>query len=428
MALGGGTFVMQNKTLPGSYINVVSKNVEKNDVDNGVASIALVLSWGIDEKVFEVTADDFSKKSLQIFGYPADSDELVQVREIFKHANKVYFYKLNSNGAKSVCKYATAICKGMRGNDLKITIEKNVNDTSKYDVKLYLEQELVDLQTVASSNELIDNDFVVYEKDVPLTVGTTQFDGGTGTSADNPQVSDHKKYLDAMESYKFNTMGVVSEDESIKKMYVEYTKRMRDEYGNKFQCVVYNYVADYEGIINVKNSKDLVPWLIGAESACELNSSCTNMEYDGELEIEVSFTQTELENSLKSGELVFHRVGNSIRILEDINSLTTFTEKKLEDFKMNQTMRIVDKIANDIATIFNDKYLGKIPNNESSRISLWNDIVKHHQELESLGAIEDFDSTNVVVEKGETKNSVVVSDVINISSSMTHLYMTVIVQ
>ena len=114
--------------------------------------------------------------------------------------------------------------------------------------------------------------------------------------------------------------------------------------------------------------------------------------------------------------------------LEDINSLTTTTVDKGNDFKYNQTIRVVDQIANDIAKLFNTKYLGKIPNNASGRVSLWADIVAHHKELETLQAIESFNPSLLKVEQGATKKSVVVNDVITVVNSMAQLYMTVVVQ
>ena len=91
-------------------------------------------------------------------------------------------------------------------------------------------------------------------------------------------------------------------------------------------------------------------------------------------------------------------------------------------------MRVLDQIGNDIAGVFNQKYLGKIPNNAAGRISLWNDIVRHHQELERIQAIENFDPDQVVVDPGETKKSVVVTDFVTPVNAMGQLYMTVVVQ
>ena len=81
----------------------------------------------------------------------------------------------------------------------------------------------------------------------------------------------------------------------------------------------------------------------------------------------------------------------------------------------------------DIATLFNTYYLGKVQNDASGRISLWNEIVKHHQELETLRAIENFSADDVTVEQGDTKKSVVVTDNVSIVNAMEQLYMTVVV-
>jgi hypothetical protein len=125
---------------------------------------------------------------------------------------------------------------------------------------------------------------------------------------------------------------------------------------------------------------------------------------------------------------VFHLVYGDVRVLEDVNSLVTTTVDKGDDFKYNQTIRVIDQIANDIAKIFNTKYLGKIPNNASGRVSLWGDIVAHHRQLETIQAIENFDSSLVTVEQGATKRSVVVNDVVQVVNAMAQLYMTVVVQ
>ena len=152
------------------------------------------------------------------------------------------------------------------------------------------------------------------------------------------------------------------------------------------------------------------------------------MVYDGEYEIIANHTQAELEDCIKAGQIVFHNVYGEIRLLEDVNSLTTTTVDKGEDFKANQTIRVIDQIANDIARLFNTKYLGKIPNNASGRISLWGDIIAHHRQLEESQAIENFNSELVTVEQGATKKSVIVNDVVTVVNSMAQLYMTVVIQ
>ena len=207
--------------------------------------------------------------------------------------------------------------------------------------------------------------------------------------------------------------------------------------GKKCQVVVYNQTKpDHEGVINVVSTVSdenapayaLVAWVAGAEAGCKINESCTNMLYDGEYDVVVDKTQEELEDCIKNGQIAFHLVYDSIRVLEDVNSLTTTNVDKGEDFKYNQTIRVIDQIANDIAKLFNTKYLGRIPNNASGRVSLWADIVAHHRQLEAINAIDTFDSTKLTVNQGATKKSVVINDAITVMNTMTQLYMTVVVQ
>ena len=151
------------------------------------------------------------------------------------------------------------------------------------------------------------------------------------------------------------------------------------------------------------------------------------MLYDGEYVVNTDYTQKQLEAAIKAGEFVLHQVGTEVHVLEDINSLVTTTDEQGDVFKDNQTVRVIDSIATSIASVFASKYIGKVPNDASGRISLWSDIVKIHQELNDIRAIEDFKSEDVVVEQGDEKKSVVVNSAITVINTMTKLYMKTIV-
>lgn len=427
MALGGGNFVLQNKILPGSYINVVSAaNANSNNGKRGIAAIPLEFSWGPDEEIFKMESSEFDSNAIKVFGYQSDDDALKYVREIFKHATTVYFYKLNSNGKKASNDLADAKYKGVRGNDLKIVVQQNADNEGIYDVSTYLGTLKVDTQTVASASELMANDYVTFKSEAALsTAASLPLSGGTNGETDG---ANHRAFLDKMEAYSFNTTGTMSTDEDIKKVYAEWTKRMRNEVGIKFQCVLFNYAGDDESIINVKNSVDLVAWTIGVEAGCEINSSCTNMIYDGEFEVNTSYTQYQLENAIGAGEFVFHKVGNNVRVLTDINSLVTTTETKGEIFKNNQTIRVIDQLANKSAEIFNTKYIGKVLNDDNGRASFWAELLEIHNELQTIGAIENFNNSDITVAQGDKKGAVVVTDLITVTGTMEQLYMTVTIQ
>ena len=427
--LGGGTFTVQNKVLNGAYINFVSaSNASASLSDRGVATMPLELDWGVDGAIFEVTPADFQKNSLKIFGYPFTHEKMKGLRDLFMNIKTLYAYKLTSGGTKASNTFATAKFGGIRGNALKVVIATNVDETSKFDVKLYMDTTLVDEQiAVASVADLKENDFVDWKADAVLSINSgIALSGGANGTVDGTA---HQTYLDKIESYSYNTMGVVVTDDTTKNLYVAFVKRMREQVGAKFQCVLHNKAADYEGIINVKNGVDLVYWVTGAEAGCPINNTLLNVKYDGEFTVDVDHKQSELETAMQNGEFMFHNVNGEVRVLADINSFVSGTdEKSVEIFGENQCVRVMDQIANDIAVIFNNKYLGKVPNDASGRISLWNDIVKHHSQLQDIRAIQDFNSDDVTVNQGDKKNSVVVGDAVTIIVGMAKLYMTVTVQ
>ncbi len=440
MALGGGTWLVQNKTLPGSYINFSSvARASAALSDRGIAAAPFVLSWGPENEVFAVTAGDFQKNSKLIFGYGFDHDKMLALREIFLHATKVFCYRLNSGGNKASNTYATAKYAGVRGNDLSILISASVDVADAYDVATYLDGIRVDVQTVKEAKDLTSNDFVDFKTTaelavtagVPLTGGTD----GTATGAS------HQAFLDKIEPYAFNTLCCPAADATTVRLYASFTQRLRDEVGAKFQLVAWQpSTVDYEGVIGVWNNAThssiegvdthaLVYWATGAQAGVAVNKSLTNAKYDGELTINTSYTQAELEAALKAGKFMLHNVNGDTRVLEDINTLLTLTDTKGEVFQSNQTMRVCDQIANDAAVLFNTRYVGTVPNDNSGRASLWGDIVALIRQLESIRAVEDFDEDTVACEQGNKKKAVLLTiNGLNIVNAMAQLYMSVVIQ
>lgn len=441
MAFGGGTWTAQNQALPGTYINFVSAATANAALsDRGIVTMPLCLDWGPEGEVFEVTNEAFQKQAQRIFGYPYAAEELKGLRDLFSNARTLYAYRLNGGGEAASNDYAVARYGGLRGNALKIGIQANVDDDTQFDVTTYLDTVQVDVQTVSKAEELQMNDYVVFKKDAQLqAVASAPLTGGTnGTNTGTA----YQDYLDRIESYSFHVMGLTATDDVTKRLFVSFTKRMREEVGKKFQLVAYNVPnADYMGVISVKNKcldgavkgtdgmdypneAAAVYWAAGAEAGCRVNASCQNKQYDGEYIIDAAYTQAELKAALKAGEFVFHSVNRTVRVLDDINTMVTTTDTQGDVFKDNQTIRVIDQLANDDAALFAHKYLGVVPNDKAGRISLWSDFVKIRRELLKLRAIEDFSDEDITVEPGDTKKAVVVMDAISVVNTMSKLYMT----
>lgn len=431
MAWGGGSFLTQNKVLGGAYINFISKAVPSATLlDRGIVAFGFDLDWGVDDKIFEVTEADILKQSAELFGYDYASEKLAGVKDILKNSIKLYAYKLNNGGTKASNTYATAKYNGVRGNDLKVVIQNAVDNG--FIVSLYLGTVLVDKQIVEKANELVNNAWVDWKTDASLQLEAgIKLEGGNNGSV---SAAEHQKFVGLCESYPdINAIGYAGEEEEIKQLYAAWAKNMREEVGVKVQAVLYQYVADNEAVVNVENEAldtnkaALVYWATGVIAGTAVNKSATNKKYDGEFEIKVDYTQSELEKCLKAGKWTLHRVGSDIKVLEDINSLTTVTVDKGEIFKDNQTIRIIDQIATAVANVFTSKYLGQVPNDKDGRLSLWADVCKVHSDLEAIRALEDFDPKDITVEQGDAKKSVVINESITIVNTMVRLYMTVVV-
>lgn len=435
MALGGGTFQTQNKALPGAYINFIS--AARNLVglsERGIVAMPFQLGWGPENQVIELDADNFRMFAPELFGYSPDAPELLIFREVFRHARRIVAYRMAKTAVKATNAFATAKYSGTRGNDLKIVIQANVDNPSAFDVTILLDfKKVFEQRGVASATELRENEYVTWNQEAVLVkTAATPLEGGTNGAELTPE--DHQRFLMAVEGRAFHVLVCPSLDELTATLYVEFTRRMRDDVGAKFQLVTVSEIApDYEGVIvvdHVAPGKE-VPvcyWVAGAAAGCEINRSLTNMEYDGELgDVGVDRTQYELAKSIQDGKLVFHRVGDSWNLLEDVDSLTTVTNDKGEQFKSSQTIRIIDQIGTDIARVFNEGYLGKVQNDVAGRTSLWNDVVKILQQMHQRRAIQPFEPDTVKVDPGLTPKSVLVNCTIQPVSAMTQLYMTVII-
>lgn len=434
MALGGGVWLTQNKVIPGSYINFISAaRASVNLSDRGYAAMPLILDWGPDDEVFTVEVADFQKESMKIFGYDYTSDKIKGLRDLFKNIKTLYAYKLNK-GEKASNTFATAKYSGIRGNDITIVIGTNVDDSTKFDVTTLFDNNEVDIQTVGAATELVSNDYVDFKADSELaaTAGVPLKDGTNGEVTG----TNYQTFLDKIESYSFNTLGCLSTEESIKDLFAQFTKRLRDDMGVKFQTVLYDHKADYEGVINLKNKvtdkgeleSSLVYWTTGASAGCAVNKSNTNKTYDGDFTVFVDYKQSELEKAIKAGEFTFHKVGDEVRVLTDVDSFVSITKDKNEDFQSNQVIRVLDQIANDVAVLFNKQYLGKVQNNEAGRIAFWNDLVAYNKELERIQALENVVADDITVQKGSDKKSVLVNNPVTPVCAMEKLYMTVVVE
>lgn len=430
MALGAADFITYNKSIPGAYVQFVSLSASSAvSASRGVAAVALETDWGAAQTIVRMTADEYAGRRREFFA-STDTQSLIPLDEIFKNANEVLFYRLNGGGSAAENELATAVCPGVGGDHLAVKTEKDADNEGGYVVTTLLDLSPVDVQYVDSAAELKDNLYVKFKADASLTEEKVYpLSGGSNSET---TVADHEKFLDLLESESFDSLALASDDSELKELYRNRTRIMRGG-GQHFQCVLYNCAADDEGVINVGTAvKGAVPgaavyWVAGLNAGTHVGSTAFNRVYDGVYELSADYTRRQLTELLQSGAFVFRRVGKEFRVTADINSLTTFTAEKGAVFADNETVRTVDRIADDTAALFVEKYMGVVPNSQSGRVSLKSDIVSMLKTLRDCGAIEDVSSDSVTVEAGPDRHSVVIHTAITIVGTMTTLYLTSVV-
>lgn len=437
--MAGGTWLTQNKVRPGAYINFKGVAKPTSSVGTrGIVTIPLPMSWG--EGLVEVLSTDLlDGKSEAKIGYTAFDAESLTFREALKNAYKGLFYRLDTGGVKATAtlgdltvaaKYA-----GVVGNSIKVAIVEN---GVKFDILTYYRDVLKNKQTVTDIEDLVSNDWVDFAGTGTLVANAgTPLTGGTDGTISN---TTYTTYFNTMAMYKWNTMGVPTDDTDVPPLVKAYIEDLRENKGKKVQAVVYDYLSDYEGIISTKaqgyktisetiSPTDFVAYVAGLTAGSEITQSNTYRVIEGATEIINPLTDDAIITNLGLGHfLLSTRQDGGIVVEQDINSFHEFLPTKGYTFSKNRVIRTLDEINNTVAQTFENNYIGKVNNDDNGRAIFKADIIAYMNQLQTIGAIQNFDSaTDIEVLAGDDIDAVVVNLAAQPTDSMEKLYMTVLV-
>jgi len=435
--MAGGTWTTQNKVRPGVYINFESEPRPLGSVgERGIVAMALTLGWGEPKQLIRIAAGENVERTL---GYSLAAPELKLVRETLKRAQTLLLYRLN-DGTKAVANLGdlsfTAKYSGVRGNDLAIRVQADVDAEDAFVVTTLLAGATVDTQTVTAASELQDNDWIVFGGTGAIeAVAGLPLTGGTNGAVTN---ADHTTYLEAVELQEFHTMAVTATDPLLKSVYASFVTRLREQEGKKIQVVLSDYpTADFEGVVSVKNgvvlsdgtvisAAEATAWVAGALAAAGPDESLTYQGYDDAVDVDTRYTNTQIEAALRNGEFLFTASHGRAVVEQDINTLRSFTPSKGKAHAKNRVIRVLDGINNDFKRIFETFFLGKVDNTADGRNLLRNECNAYLTNLLELGAIQNFDAqTDVVVEPGVDSDAVVMTVYVQPVDAVEKIYMKV---
>ena len=94
-----------------------------------------------------------------------------------------------------------------------------------------------------------------------------------------------------------------------------------------------------------------------------------------------------------NGKLILINDGTKIKIARGVNSLTTTSDSKGDDFKKIKIMEAVDMIRDDIRTTFEDEFVGQMENSYDNKILFIAAVNKYFSDLAGQGVLYDrFDN------------------------------------
>lgn len=448
----GGLWISQNKVLPGFYLNVKSAPPAKlNFGASGVAAICESLNWGPVATPVSITqATDI----FQTLGYSITDPEMLFLRELFlgsttpdgvqrtSGANSVLLYRPAATGAAQAAATmgtltATAKYPGIRGNDISVSVTADPDNSGYFYVVTAVDGEAQDNQHVNAISALSANSWVTFSGTGSLAASAaTALSGGlNGTVASTVYAS----FLNAIEPLAFNVLVYDGTDSTVQASVVAFVKRLRENQGIKIRAVMPgNAPADYDAITSPVNGIVLSDgttltaaqacwWFGGCAAGANYNQSLTYAVHPGAVDVSPKYTLEQAKSYVQSGNLVFFESDGTVRVLSDIDTLTTFTAEKSSAFSMNRTMRTLDYLANYLHTDFGNHNVGQTDNNTAGRNLIKKQIVGLMNTMQANSAIQNFTSDDVTVDAGAAPDSIVVALAVQPLDAIEKIYMTVVV-
>lgn len=451
--MAGGVFTTQNKVRPGAYIKFQGVPSSDNVIGSrGIVTFAAPIGWGPEGELIKITVADLYNSNLEkLVGYNIYDSRAKLIKAALQNAHTLLLYRGDVEGVKAdadltvgsdITLTATAKYAGTVGNEISISVK---DSAAGYVVNTYLGSIQKDAQVVNNINELVDNDFVTFSGTgvIASEVVNTLLTGGEDGEFDT---ADYNAYLALLRSTQFDTLAAYSFQttafftaEDIK----EFIQEMRDTRGIKCQAVINNYVtANYEGIISTNgqgvkfsdgsslSAEEFLVWVAGVTAGADITESNTYKVIPNAISILNDVIEDDIESLINQGYLlVSKRRDGAIVIEKDINTLVTLREDTTAAFKENKVIRLLDSVANKIALNFETNFIGKVNNDEAGRALFKASIIAYLSELQSSGAIINFNSaSDVSVKAGEQSEAYYSEVYIQPTYSVDKLYMVVNVE
>lgn len=453
--MAGGTWIDQNKVLPGVYINYSSSPSTLATMgERGVVCIPKALNWGEYDKI--ITINDPSECFGKL-GYDQTDSRMIWLRQLLlgtnrtSGASKILVWRLkDTNGVYASATETdtsnnsltvTAKYSGTRGNDITVVITADENNSSKFYVQTLVGGKLVDTQTVQSSEETVaistlqNNDWVSFSGEGNLfAANITLSNGADGTISD----SAYSDFFNAAELETWNVLAFCTTKASLKSDASNFVKRLSNNEGKKVQAVINDYPsADNECVVSVYpqhiidntghefTDEEMVCWVAGCTAGANVNESLTYAAHPNAVEINPKLSQSQQIEALNAGQFILFNEFGDIKNVQDINTFTTFAPTKGKQFRKNRVIRVLFGLCNDIYLVFAKYYVGNTPNNETGRNLLKAEILNLLNRYQGNQAVQNVVADDVTVSAGLESDAVLIEVYVQPVDSIEKIYINI---
>ncbi len=244
----------------------------------------------------------------------------------------------------------TAIQRSARG--IVALILKDDTDTT-FDTKVYSSIDEIDAADwTATNKDYIEKAFLgVPSKIIVERIATT--------------ATDYNAALDRLKNKKWNYLAIPGIQPAEVATIATWIKTQRDNYHKTFKAALPNYAADHEGIINFAATYYALP---------EVESITESADPDADID---------------AGKLILiGDINGPYKIGRAVNSLTTTTATKGEEFKKIKIVEGVDMVRDDIRNTFENYYVGKVVNHYDNKVLFLAAVNAYFKELERLDVLD----------------------------------------
>lgn len=462
--MAGGQWDAQNKIQPGIYINFKSSPTTLATIGaRGIVAIAQDLDWGVSGDLTSITSipDVFNK-----LGYEIGNEKMRFIQQILRGSNRttgaqqVLVYRLPTTGGVQASGEIgpltiTAKYIGVRGNSISIVISPNLDSETSttgvyaiFTVDTIVDGVIRDSQTIGSFTsstvntpavveDLVNNSWVNFSGTGVITpsAGLTLANGANGALAADA----YAQFLTALEPRAFTVLCYDGTDQVVKTSMVSFVKRLG--YGNgrysQFVCADYP-TADEPMVTSVKQGMQLNDgtiltaeqatwWVAGLEAGASGSQGLTYAVHPDAIAPVPRLGSTELDAAITEGSLAFIDEFDSVKILSDINTFTSFNPDMGKVYSKNRTVRVVFTMANDIYRTFALYYIGQVDNTVEGRNLFKAEVIAYLVGLQGNGAIQNFTADDVEVLPGEDVDSIVINIWIQVVGAVEKVYASITV-